>query len=100
MGRRRETERKKERYTMANGFQYEEEKDVVVAEMGTVELGNDTVLNVTLRSYNSGPEKVSIQKQGTKKDGTPWGTANVGRLTAPQASELAQILGACTRGIG
>lgn len=68
--------------------------DEIVRELGTVREPKDakTKINVSVRRYDGGPEKVAIQRIRTKKGGKEQ-YGRLGRVSVAEAKALGKLLG-------
>tara|TARA_Y100000034_G_scaffold134890_1_gene204695 strand:+ start:1170 stop:1436 length:267 start_codon:yes stop_codon:yes gene_type:complete len=75
---------------------YDEGKDKIVKQLGKFQDGDDarSRIEVNLRSYNGGAEKVAIQRFDTKSE-RPW---KLGRMTMPEALFVAKALAKLKKG--
>lgn len=69
---------------------YDDAKDEVVKDLGTIETGNTRAgdIRVQVVRYNGGEAKVALLRVGQKADGSEWISARLGRLTAAEIPEL------------
>lgn len=86
--------------------EYDAALDKVVVGPLYIPIG-EARIEVAVRSYDGGPEKLALSKSGWKKDGSRWSTQSIGRLDLETAAKVyravATVLGldgASTRGRG
>lgn len=77
---------------MARESTYDAERDKLVRHLGNIVVDEKVSLEVSIRSYNGGPEKVAVQKFGWRRDNTRWTSGNIGRLTPQVALQLSELL--------
>lgn len=70
---------------------YEPEKDVLVADLGTIAVSEKASLSVQVRAYDKGAAKVCLSETGPKQDGTVW-RKSLGRFPLEHAVELSELI--------
>lgn len=71
---------------------FDKTKDKLVFLAGSVDLTDKIQLQVSVRQYDTGPQKISILKVGKKADGSEWFSTTLDRLTAEQATKLSLLM--------
>lgn len=76
------------------GFAYDDSKDVVVRDFGTIEGagGRSGDFSARLMSYNGGAPKLALARTGAKENGEVWFSPKLGRLTASEVNALLPVL--------
>lgn len=75
---------------MAKSESYDASLDKLVLDVGSIPLGEKAEINVSIKNYNDGGNKVVCTKRGTQ---STWSSQNIGRLdeaTLPKFIELLQ----------